>query len=168
MKKFLLVCAVLCASFVCNAQSQNVKFQGQVDVGTVFMSGGAGPTVGITAGALVMDYFYAGVETGFDSLFSNALVADGYYVYRLDLFEGYIPLGVNMKGYFTKNRAFKPYLNTSLGGFFGLADLGGINGFRFQIGAGFDFKHFNFGIGYNMLYKWGAAHSGYIKLGYRF
>ncbi len=168
MRKFLLVCAALCVSFVCSAQSQKVKFQGQVDVGTVFMQGGAGPTVGVTAGALIMDYFYAGVETGFESLFSSVAITDGYYIYKVNSFEGYIPLGVNMKGYFTKDTALKPYLNSSLGGFFGLADLGGLNGFRFQIGAGVDFKRFNLGIGYNMLYKWGAAHSGYIKLGYRF
>ena len=132
------------------------------------MQGGAGPTVGVTAGALIMDYFYAGVETGFESLFSSVAITDGYYIYKVNSFEGYIPLGVNMKGYFTKDTALKPYLNSSLGGFFGLADLGGLNGFRFQIGAGVDFKRFNLGIGYNMLYKWDAAHSGYIKLGYRF
>lgn len=168
MRKLLLLCAVLCVSFVCNAQNPSVRFQGQVDVGTVFMQGGAGPTADITAGVLVLDHFYVGAETGFESVISSVFVTDGYDLYKVSSFEGYIPLGVNMKGYFTKNTALRPYLNAFFGGFFGLADLAGFNGFRMQAGLGLDYKHFNLGIGYNMLVLQGAAHCGYIKLGYRF
>lgn len=164
MKKLLLVCTVLCICFVSNAQ----RFQGQFNVGTIFADGGAGPTVDLTAGVLLFNHFYAGIETGYDSLFSNVTMYDGYYMYKVTSYEGYIPLGINMKGYFTEGTSLKPYLNCSLGGFFGVADLNGINGFRCQLGAGIDYRRFNFGIGYNLLYKWGAFHSGYIKLGFRF
>lgn len=61
-----------------------------------------------------------------------------------------------------------PFINCSLGGFFGVADLGGLNGFFCQAGAGVDVKQFSFGIGYSGLVKYGTAHCGYVKLVYRF
>lgn len=168
MKKLLLLCVTLCLSLVCSAQNSNIKFQGQVDAGAAFMAMGAGPTVDLTAGVLLYDHFYAGIETGLGSMISNVIVYSDYYAFVVTAFEGYIPLGVNMKGYFTKNTNLKPYFNCSLGGFFGVADLAGINGFRCQLGAGIDYKRFNFGIGYQVLAKGGAAHCGYVKLGCRF
>ena len=82
-------------------------------------------------------------------------------------FEGYIPLALNMKGYFTKTKA-RPFINISLGGFIGVVDLEGWNGFYFQTGAGVDIKRFSIGLGYSGLYDFGLASNLYFNLGVRF
>lgn len=142
-----------------NDKTTNVKFQGYGNLGVLILPVGgtvsAGPTLDLSVGAAITDYFYAGFETGL-----HTLIGGGY-------FEGYIPLALNMKGYFTKTKA-RPYLNCSLGGFLGIADLGGFNGFYCQAGAGVDVKRFSIGLGYSGLVKLGTASSLYLKVGVRF
>lgn len=165
MKKFLLICIGVSLFSICNAQ---VRFQGQFDVGTVFMDGGVGPAADITAGISIHNSFYVGLESGFGSIFSSAIISDGYDMYNLEIFEGYIPLGINMKGYLSKRTSVRPYINCSLGGFFGVADLDGVNGFRCQAGAGLECRRINIGVGYQVLAGLGTAHCGYVKIGFRF
>ena len=83
------------------------------------------------------------------------------------LFEGYIPLELNMKGYIPVSEKVRPYINCSLGGFFGVADLDGLNGFSCQVGAGVEINRVSIGIGYNGLVKYGTSNLGYIKIGIR-
>lgn len=191
MKKSFLVLLALVVAFSAQAQSLNekeksegvvsnsvstnsnasaIRFQGQVNLGAVFMSEAGGPAFDLNLGARFGSHFYMGVETGFHSLISTIYVTDGYGIYETDesAFEGYIPLGLNLKAYFAKNKPFNPYLTASVGGFFGVADLGGFNGLNFRVGLGFDYKRFNFAIGYNGLHKYGTANSGFIQLGWRF
>ena len=148
---------------VVNSPQQNltsitpVKFQGYVNLGTVFNGYVGGPTFDVTAGARIYEYLYVGVETGFHTLFEYG------YLY------GYIPVGVNMKGYFTRNNKVNPYLNCTLGGFFGVGEFDGFNSFHCQVGLGIDVKRFTFGIGYNALVVEGeSVDMGYIRLGFRF
>ena len=78
-----------------------VKFQGYGNVGRIYCPAGynaIGPVFDVTVGTTITDYFYVGFETGFHSLFSSVLYDGRWY----NFFEGYIPLAVNMKGYFTK------------------------------------------------------------------
>lgn len=134
-----------------------VKFQGYGNLGVIFLPAGpvAGPTLDLTVGALFGEYFYAGFETGFHSL-----IEDLY-------FEGYIPIALNLKGYLTKTKV-RPFVNVSLGGFVGVADLSGWAGFYCQAGAGIDVKQFSIGLGYSGLVSYGTASSLYFKLGIRF
>lgn len=135
-----------------------IRLQSYVYGGAIFMSHAGGPAVDLSLGVRLWDYAYVGVETGFHSLFSSAYYSDK---------EAYIPLGINLKGYIPTSKKIYPYVNCSLGGFFGLMDLGGFNGFYCQVGAGIDVKRFSFGIGYSGLVKYGTASCGYVKLGVR-
>ena len=141
--------------------SFSIKFQGYGNLGLIYCpdAAGAGPVVNVSVGAAIGDYVYAGFETGFNTLFSSS----GFY----SLFEGYVPLALNLKGYFTKSKV-RPFVNVSLGGFVGVADLEGYNGFYCQAGAGVEIKRFSLGLGYNGLVIGGTASSLYFNLGYRF
>lgn len=144
----------------------SVKFQGYGNVGMIYCPAGynaIGPVFDVTVGTTITDYFYVGFETGFHSLFSSVLYDGRWY----NFFEGYIPLAVNMKGYFTKTKV-RPYINVSLGGWVGVADIGGYGGFYCQTGAGVDIKRFSVGLGYSGLVMDGTASSLYVKLGFRF
>ncbi len=136
-----------------------IRLQSYVYGGAIFMSHAGGPAVDLSLGVRLWDYAYIGIETGFHSLFSNA--------YWSTYTEAYIPLGINLKGYIPTGKKIYPYVNCSLGGFFGLMDLGGFNGFYCQVGAGIDVKRFSFGIGYSGLVKYGTASCGYVKFGVR-
>ena len=145
-----------------------IKFQGFATIGTIFTAEGAGPTLDITFGTKIYEHFYIGVETGFYTCFTPYEYYSGWDIYSGTAFEAYVPLGVNLKGYFTRGRKVNPYINCSLGGFFGVADLGGLNGFHCQVGLGLDIKRFNISMGYGGLVKYGTASMGYLKLGVRF
>ena len=140
-----------------------IKFQGYANLGLITDFMGAGPIADVSVGAAITDHFYAGFETGFHSLITTT----NYGNVPIFWFEGYIPLALNMKGYFTKTKA-RPFINISLGGFVGVADLSGLNGFYFQTGAGVDIKRFSIGLGYSGLYKLGLASNLYFNLGVRF
>ena len=153
-------------------KSIHVKFQGYTTLGTIFTADGAGPTLDLTFGAKIYDHFYIGIATGFHSCFTpyEYYYQVGFNVYRTSgtTFDAYIPIGVNMKGYFTKGRKVNPYINCSLGGFIGVSEtLDGFNGFHCQVGAGIEVKRFTFGIGYNGLVKGGTVSCGYVQLGVR-
>uniref|UniRef100_UPI004055F910 hypothetical protein n=1 Tax=Alistipes sp. TaxID=1872444 RepID=UPI004055F910 len=160
------------AYYPAEAQQTNVgvKFQGQVNLGAIFNADAGGPAFDLNLGAHFGNHLFAGVETGFHSMISTIYLTDGYDIYETDakLFEGYIPLGLNLKLYFTKNKPFNPYLTATVGGFFGVADLGGWNGLNFRVGLGLDYKRFNIAIGYNGIHKYGTASTGFVQLGYRF
>ena len=161
-----------------------IKFAGHVLVGTEFSevdlhhcySSGCetetcpsgGPTIEVNVGAKFFEYFYIGIEAGVRSML---VIHDDPYSSGTDKrFFGYVPIGVNMKGYFTRGKKVNPYLNCSLGGFIGVGDmLADCNGFSCQVGAGIEFGRFSFGIGYSgMKCADFAQNSGYVKLGVRF
>lgn len=150
-----------------------IKFQSYIYAGATFLEHAGGPTIDINIGARIYDYFYIGIETGFRCVFEEI----EYFGYRYDYerwYEdsitakcGYIPIGVNLKGYIPTGKKIYPYINCSLGGFIGVMDLNGLNGFYCQVGAGIDIKRFSFGIGYTGLVKESTANCGYVKLGVR-
>lgn len=139
-----------------------IKFQGYGYLGAIFNANGAGPSADIIFGMRIYEYLYLGIQTGFHSPLFEGNYSNTYYV------DAYIPIGVNMKGYFTRGRKVNPYINCTLGGFIGVCDFEGINSFHCQVGAGIDVQRFSFGIGYNGLVKDGTASCGYIQLGIRF
>lgn len=143
-----------------------LKFEGYATAGTIFTANGAGPTLDISVGMKIYEYLYVGIQTGFHSLFSEGYHYRYGYGYE-DYFEAYVPVALNLKGYITRGRKVNPYINCTLGGFFGICDLY-TNGFLCQVGAGIDVKRFTFGIGYNGLVKEGTASCGYVQLGVRF
>ena len=167
MKRFFLL-FVLVLALAGNAYAEGVaqspvnakvKFQGSAYVGTIFDAYGGGPTFDIDAGARIFNYVYAGVATGFHAYF----MPSNYGTFWV----GYVPIGVNLKGYFMKDKVVNPYVNCSLGGCIFVSGRGG--GFHCQAGAGVEVKRFSFGIGYNgFILNGSRGDSGYIKLGIRF
>ncbi len=140
----------------------SVKFQSYVYAGTIFQAGIGGPSVDLSFGARLFDYAYVGIETGF-----HMPITDAIYYYEDTYLFGYIPIGLNIKGYIPTGKKIFPYINCTLGGFVGVIDFGGHNGFYCQVGAGIDIKRFSFGIGYSGLVQTGAINCGYVKLGVR-
>ena len=128
----------------------------------------AGPTLDVSVGAKIFEYFYIGVESGFRSMICT------HYSYhdekKVSELFAYVPIGVNIKGYFTRGRKANPYLNCSLGGFVGVGGMiADCNGFSCQVGAGIEFGRFSLGVGYSgMKNDEFTQNNGYVKLGVRF
>lgn len=147
--------------------SPAAKFQSDICVGTIFDAIGAGITSEIALGVRV-NRLFIGAQTGIRSIFEKFGYTTGYDYYESTISAGYIPLELNMKGYIPISENVRAYINSSLGGFFGVADFGGINGFSFQAGAGVEIKRTSIGIGYNgLVYQGSTGSSGYIKIGFR-
>lgn len=139
--------------------SAGIKFQSDIYLGTIFGASYAGPTLDVALGARIGRHFFIGAQTGFRSVFEKYL--------DYTLFEGYVTLEANMKAYIPLSEKIRPYINCSLGGFFGVGDLQGLNGFSCQAGAGLEIDRVSIGIGYNGLVKYGTLSMGYIKIGIR-
>ena len=165
MKRFFLL-FVLTLAFASNVYAESVqqtptkvKFQSSAHIGTIFDAYGGGPTFDIDAGARMFNYLYMGVATGVHTYFAPSYYGTSWV--------GYVPIGVNLKGYFTKDKVVNPYVNCSLGGCIFVSGRGG--GFHCQAGAGVEIKRFSLGVGYNGFIVNGVrGDSGYIKLGVRF
>ena len=146
---------------------KKISFQAYSYLGADFNSAMGGPTLDVSAGVRITDYFYAGLETGFHTMMADLYVSTSYALYPYSVFMvgGYIPIGLNMKGYLPVTEKFMPYLNCTLGGAMGCIDFSG-RAFYCNVGTGFDLGRFSFGIGYMNL--GGSMHNGYVKLGYKF
>ena len=167
MRRLIISILALLSVATLSAQGgdERFKLQVQADLGTIFLDGAGGPTVTLGVGGRMFDHLYVGAETGFDTMIKRY---NKLGVLQYSRFEGYVPLGVNLKGYLFKDRDWSPYLNCSLGGFFGFYKEHWFDGFRSQIGLGVDIKQFNVNIGYHVLVHDITQHFGYVKLGYRF
>ena len=142
------------------SNNAKVKFQGYTNVGTIFDAVGGGPTLDIGLGSRIFNHFYVGGATGFHTYFAHS--------YASTIWLGYIPIGVNLKGFFTKNRVSNPYVESTLGCCIFVSNQV-MGGFHCQAGAGVEIKRFSIGIGYNGFIVDGVrGDSGYIKLGVRF
>ena len=90
-------------------------------------------------GLNIYDYGYAGLYLGVGCLFSNSSVYGDY--------AGYFPIGLDLKGYFLKDRKVLPFANCVVGGFLGVENS--FNGAYLQLGVGADVSYFSFGVKYN-------------------
>lgn len=146
--------------------SRIIEFQGHIGIGSIFREHAGGPTLEISAGARIADALYIGMTTGYSTLFTRYKEDD--VKYKID--DGYFPVGLNVKWYFANGSRGQIYVEHTNGLFFGSMDMRDYVkvGNIFQFGLGLDIKGFNFGIGYNGLYKDDIASTGYIKFGYRF
>lgn len=166
MRRLIISILALLSVATLSAQGGDDRFrlQVQADLGTIFLDGAGGPTVTLGVGVRMFDHLYVGAETGIDTMIKRYKLGALQY----SRFEGYVPLGVNLKGYLFKDRDWSPYLNCSLGGFFGFYKEHWFDGFRSQVGLGVDIRQFNVNIGYHVLVHDITQHFGYVKLGYRF
>lgn len=150
-----------------------VKFQSNIELGAIFgtnpnfRNSVGGPSFDIAWGARIGRHFFAGVQTGLRSVIETVGLYTAYDYYSKTLFEGYVPLGADLRGYIPVAQNARIFVDCSLGGFFGVGDMEGLNGFTCQVGAGIEIKRFTLGLGYNALVKQGTFNSGFIKLGIR-
>ncbi|MBQ9137097.1 MAG: hypothetical protein IJX65_00485 [Alistipes sp.] len=186
MKRFTLF--VLCALFTSatwaqdvTAQQPPVKFQSYMTLGVNFATSGAGPIFNAGCGVKVHDFFYAGFETGLYTFLAPYKKVYHYNSGTVEAEKGSytntaVPLGINMKGYITKDTVVIPYIDFSFGFLFGSftdvesADYDYVDtynvDFGCKVGLGVDYKRLTIGAGYSYLVDYGA-HCGYIQFGVR-
>lgn len=172
-------------SSIKNKNIKTILFQSDIMVGGIFGKFfelpkiGGGPSLDVTLGVKIYERLFIGFETGYHHFFARYLDRSTIYDYNGSHFSlGYVPLGANFKGYFLRNSKVLPYISCSLGGFIGVVDLNGMNGFHCQVGLGAEIRRFSFGIGYNgikitkidgtSVNNIEASNLGYVKFGMRF
>ena len=101
MRRLIISILALLSVATLSAQGGDDRFrlQVQADLGTIFLDGAGGPTVTLGVGVRMFDHLYVGAETGFDTMIKRYKLGALQY----SRFEGYVPLGVNLKGYLFKD-----------------------------------------------------------------
>lgn len=151
-----------------------VKFQGYTYVGADFNSSLGGPSLDFSFGARTSKYLYIGGGIGWHNLLGEIYISeyndrlnDYIYYYTFGWFP-YLTFTSDIKGYIPTSSEFFPRIDLSFGGCVFPAD-GGICGFYMSFGAGFDWRRFSFGMGYQMPVVGNKPIPlGYARLGIRF
>ena len=145
----------------------NVFCSGYINTGVIFNDGGAGPILEMTVGGTFFEHLYLAPYVALHAHFTPVPDELEKYYDKKFFSTPYIPIGANMKIFLTKGSTshIVPYIEGTFGGFIGIEDLKGYNGFFCQTGMGVDIGMFSLGIGYNGLVKNGTANFGYIKIG---
>lgn len=177
MKKFifLLLGALLCAEFT-QAQTnvatyKSAEFESYIQTGVIFSADGAGPIGEVSLGGRFFEHLYLGGFIGIHSHFVGVPKEVQEYLGKKVLTTCYLPMGANIKIYMKKKSVSPniPYIESTLGGFVGIQESKGWNGFFCQVGLGMDFHRFAIGIGYNgLVNNESTSNLGYIKLGIKF
>ncbi len=137
MKKLLLSLALVLVALTTNAQI-SPKYNGEIDFGySVGVGDFAEGRVNLhtVQGAKLCDYFSAGLGLGLD--------------YYHDGDELFIPIYLNMKGYYPVNSKLSPFVSLDLGyGIGATDDVSGCGGFYWAPQVGVRYDHFKFQFGY--------------------
>lgn len=139
-------------------------YESEMNIG--YGGGGKTETEGMTFGRIFAEtvqglrinkYAYTGIGIGFQ------------YSYGLDV--AFLPIFVDLKGYYPLNQKIAPYIAVDLGYALGLTrEDSDMSGFYTTIGAGCNYLKWNFGLGYQyQSFIWGEAmNSFYVKVGMKF
>ena len=172
----------------------NVKFRGYGYVGTAFAKDYALGTADVNLGMSIIDRVFIGVETGFHTRYVTSETEFIALSKEVDIenmsilnfkkedfqrvsittakIESYVPIGVNLKAYFTKDTKVVPFFNISFGGLIGCCGKKGVDGLYCQVGAGVDIYRFSLSAGYYgrqvMAGVIEKPNTGYVKVGWRF
>lgn len=142
MKLKSLVAALFIAVILTpTANGQDLRYQGDVEVGYRVgkLLGFAYNTASINTsqGVRINDYLYTGIGLGLD-------IAHSPEVDGIDVF---IPIGLNVIGYYPISETIQPFIYTDLG--YGIYAMSGLNGgFNFGIGAGVELSMFRISLGH--------------------
>lgn len=139
--KSFAIALIFAVIFSISANGQDLRYQGDVEVGYR-----VGKLLGISyntasintsQGVRINDYLYTGIGLGID--IGHPIDAEG-----IDVF---IPIGLNVIGYYPISETIQPFIYTDLG--YGIYAMSGLNGgFNFGIGAGVEFSMFRISLGY--------------------
>ena len=146
MKNYLFtVVLLLASSLLMNAQE--IKYQSEVDLGASittngYQTGTAVANFRTIHGGKIGDYFFTGLGFGADWYFFDQGSSG-------DDSEVVIPVFLNMKGYYPAKKHFKPFVSLDLGYGFGVTQsISGEGGFMYSPAIGFQYKKFQFQVGY--------------------
>lgn len=152
--------------------------QGYAYLGADFTSGFGGPSFDFGAGMRFSKYIYVGGGFGWHHLIGDVAYENqnSYYGYTWStMWLNYLNFTADIKAYIPTKSNFYPRFDLSVG-----PTLGGIYesyygeyaftvGFYMSVGAGFDYKAFSFGAGFQMPIMAGEVLPlGYVKIGVRF
>jgi hypothetical protein len=189
-------------SIVVFAQEQtkpsNVKFRGYGYVGTALAKDYALGTADVNLGMSIIGRAFVGIEIGFQTRYvtnytefialskdidiekwkenglKGEINVDDFQRISITTskLESYVPIGVNLKAYFTKDTKVVPFFNISFGGLIGCCGKKGVDGLYCQVGAGVDIYRLSLSAGYYGRQVMSGVieqpSSGYIKVGWRF
>ncbi|MBQ7856953.1 MAG: hypothetical protein IJ348_07580 [Alistipes sp.] len=149
------------------------KFQGYSYLGADFGNSFGGPSLDFTFGVRTSKYFYIGGGFGWHNLIAKGFdyyENNPYIAYRYTEWDTFITFTSDIKGYIpTSVKRFYPRFDLSFGGAAYVTEGGAAAGFYMSVGAGFDYRRFSFGAGYQMPVVGNAVvPMGYVKLGVRF
>lgn len=150
------------------------KFQGYTYLGADFTGGLGGPSLDFSFGVRTSKRFYIGGGIGWHNLIGrmNVEYYNAYYnyyeSYNTSVWLPYLTFTSDIKAYIPTNNpdSFLRF-DLSIGGTVDAIDA--LAGLYMSFGAGFDYRRFSFGIGYQMpVYANVILPLGYIRLGVRF
>ena len=143
------------------------KFQGYTYLGADFNGALGGPSLDFSFGARTSKCLYVGGCVGWHNLLGR--VRRYYYndYYDYTIWVPYLTFTTDIKAYIPTRGDFYPRLDLSFGGTVDVIDA--YAGLYLSFGAGFDYRRFSFGIGYQMpVYADIIVPLGYVRLGVRF
>ena len=141
------------------------KFQGYTYLGADFNSALGGPSLDFSLGARTSKCLYVGGGVGWHNLLERG---SGYYYgyYEYTIWMPYLTFTTDIKAYIPIRGDFYPRFDLSFGGTVDIIDA--YAGLYLSFGAGFDYRRFSFGIGYQMpVYANTIVPLGYVRLGVR-
>lgn len=132
-------------------------------LGVVAGADWGGPSLDVEGGVRFNRNFFLGLETGFHSLGDQMFYGESHRRY----FESFVPVALNIKMLFPFGKRCCPYVDGSLGGYFGTQDLDS-NGLYVKAGVGFEFNRIVIGTGYTAIPVNGYFRNlGYVRFGFR-
>lgn len=129
------------------------RFQSYIYLGADLFIDSGGPSLDVSLGARTSQYFYIGGGIGCHSLFGR------------DMGLLYVPFTSDIKFFVSTKSDFNPRLDLSVGGMMLVSRPS--FGIYMNLGAGFDYRRFSLGAGYQMIVGGGFISLGYIRLGIR-
>lgn len=130
------------------------RFQSYIYLGADLFINYGGPSLDVSIGARTSQYFYIGGGVGWHNLFG-----------RKSYWLSYVPFTSDFKFFIPTKSDFNPRLDLSVGGVMFTAHPS--FGIYMNLGAGFDYRRFSFGVGCQMLVQREFIPLGYIRLGIR-
>lgn len=147
----------------------NMKFQGYAYLGADFNDWLGGPSIDFSFGARTSKYFYIGGGIGWHNLIGEDYSYNTYFDYweSYSIWFPYLTFTSDIKVYIPTKSNFYPRFDLSFGGTLDVIDA--YAGLYLSFGAGFDYRRFSFGAGYQMpVYADSVIPQGYVRLGIRF
>ena len=143
---------------VAKTDFSKTKFQWYTYLGADFIGRCGGPSLDFSLGARTSKYLYFGGGVGWHNLMET---------YSSYIWFPYLTFTTDIKAYIPTKSKLSPRFDLSFGGTVDVIDA--CAGLYLSFGAGFDYRKFSFGAGYQMpVYAYWIVPQGYVRIGMRF